>query len=193
MAQFWVDAKIFLANSFFVEKEVLYMNFKRMLCGLVSVSIFLGSTVSALPMKEIFKDKSFATGTEVTEHISKLQKYIKEETARIESIPLRDERDRQLLRMDSIVFGLFCCFCYKKNWTNYISEVSKKRNPAEREEDSNVINSIFPNNFEKSFDGADGLKQLCMRLGIDVNDIIMSRVDFLGLDRFICGTPTLGV
>ena len=162
------------------------MRFKKVLCCLMSAAVFfeiLIGTAGAISMEEIFKNTSFPPVLEL--HIPKLYEYIEEERIRIESLLETKEQARQIKRMDSIVFGLFCCFCYSRGLNRFIEEVAEKRNSAELKEDRKVIRSIFPENFEDSFDGSEGLKQLCIRLSIDAKDIMLSRESFKSLADLI--------
>lgn len=123
------------------------MNFKKTLCSLISAGVLfgsLGSTACAVPMKSILGEGIFQSDPIVSAHIFKLQEFMAEERAKLVSEGRYNLENVQ--RMDSLVFGIFCYFCYKKNLTIHIEQVVKQRSVVEHREDMDVIESILPEN-----------------------------------------------
>ena len=158
------------------------MNFKKTLCGLMAFGTLSSSLIGAVgakPMKNIFDENLIQGGTMISTHVVKLQEFIKEEKNRLalEGGYFLEN----LQRLDSLVFGIFCCFCYKNNLTGYIEQVVRHRVPAERREDMDVLESILRDNPEQS-------KELYERF--EIGD--MSSGDFSELVKFVkvCAAKT---
>ena len=124
-------------------------------------------------------------GVQIQTYIDKLKEYTDDRIPKSGSASLELDLEARLKRKDSIVFGLFCCFCYKNNWTNYVRFAAERRNAEERKEDIDVIESIFP----ISMDGPYGLRELCGKLKIDIADVTMVEYDRRTLIDFIRSTP----
>ena len=130
-----------------MERDVFVMYLRKALCSLIFVGILtgcFGGIVDAAPMEVILKGCQFQDGKMIGPHVIKLQEYMQEEKNR-----LALEGDyclENIKRLDSLTFGIFCCFCYKNNLTGYIEQVVKQRVPSERREDMDVIEHILPSN-----------------------------------------------
>ncbi len=139
------------------------MCFKKVFCILTAASILSGcvpiaeNTAKAKPMSEILAAINVRRSSAVHQHIREMQEFIKKEKVRLRSEPNYIEN---ITRMDSLVFGFFCCFCYKNNLITLIKKVSSERTASEYVEDIEVITYILPANREELF----------MRFGFDMEE-----------------------
>lgn len=130
------------------------MKFKKIICGLISLSFLLGTQLSAnaLPMKRILEEMS---KSERFGHSAALDK-IKNRTMGF----IIEERKKKLSfydhayeRSDSLAFVFFCylCICEDAEEDSAIIEAALNRargnrSAKEHEEDMAVINDILPQN-----------------------------------------------
>lgn len=166
------------------------MHLKKTIYTLAStlmLSALLGGIAKAIPMKDVFNEivQKMKPGKQVIAHIQKLQSYLEEESPRTKPTLTGLDPISMIRRKDSIAFGIFCCMCYKKNWTNYIRYAAERRNVNDRKEDIEVLENIFPG----SINGPDGLLALCDRLEINPDDITIDSYDRAQLIAFVNATP----
>lgn len=166
------------------------MHFKKIVYVITTaIAVFacLGSGAKAKPMQEIFDDIAVKDpGMQVCAHIEKLKKYIHDKAPEPRSSWYQLDPISKIKRKDSVIFGLFCCFCYKKNWANHVRFAAERRTMFERNEDIDVIMSIFP----MCIEGPEGLAALCRKLEINIDDIMMTEDGRLQLIDFIKAIPT---
>jgi len=166
------------------------MHLKKTLYTLVStltLSALLCGIAKAIPMQVVFDEvmQKMKPEKQVSDHIQKLKSYLEEKAPRTKSTLTGLDPVSVIRRKDSIAFGLFCCMCYKNNWTNYVRYAAERRDANDRKEDIEVLKDIFPN----SVNGPDGLLALYDRLGINPDDVTIDSYDRDQLIAFIHVTP----
>ena len=147
--------KMSLADSFFMERKILYMRLKKIFCSLMSVGIsvgLLGGFAGAETMNKILKKGQFQENLLTVEYVNSFQKFIKDEK---EEMLLRGSYGLEnIQRMDSLVFWCFCGFCNKtigkvRDGDRYLKTVVGYRNPSERRRDMNILQDILPKVVDK--------------------------------------------